>query len=241
MGTINLLKNGYQGKLGETVGQKWKNQMTVRTYQPTNNSKSEAQLDQRAHYKELITDASKLYSISRGWPKNAVNNMNPFNLFTSVLEQVNNTVDKTAPLKPISVFNKQGIWGRVAQDSRLAYGLIIYPSAILNDENIKKVRAVAFFEGIGNNPSASFNKEEEVGTLQEYTIQEGQDGIRPGKVWLLTEKRSIAINATPYYSLKIPFKGKVYYTTFCPNTDTFGTKQEIIMAPKGDEFPLYFN
>ena len=50
MAFINLLKNGYRGKLGETVGQKWKNELTLRTYQGTNNSKSEAQLTQRAAY-----------------------------------------------------------------------------------------------------------------------------------------------------------------------------------------------
>ena len=60
MAFINLLKNGYRGKLGETVGQKWKNELTLRTYQGTNNSKSEAQLTQRAAYKELISMSSKL-------------------------------------------------------------------------------------------------------------------------------------------------------------------------------------
>ena len=241
MGTINLLKNGYQGKLGETVGQKWKNQMTVRTYQPTNNSKSEAQLDQRAHYKELITDASRLYSLAWGWPKNAVKNMNSFNLFTSVLEQFNNTVDKRAPLKPISIFSKQGIWGSVAQNSMMGYGLIIYQSPILNEENIKKVRAVAFFGEAGDNPINKYQNEGQAGSLQPIIIPEGEAGVRPGKAWLFTEKSHYTFTLNPYYALKIPYKGKIYYTTLCPNVNSFDNQWEFQMTYDGDELPLYFN
>lgn len=83
MAFINLLHNGYQGKLGETVGQKWKNQRTVRTYNPTNNSKSEAQLKQRAIYKQNISEASIAYSTLIGVSKNTAKGMNIFNLFTS--------------------------------------------------------------------------------------------------------------------------------------------------------------
>ena len=83
MAFINLLHNGYQGKLGETVGQKWKNQRTVRTYNPTNNSKSEAQLKQRAIYKQNISEASIAYSTLIGVSKTAAKGMNIFNLFTS--------------------------------------------------------------------------------------------------------------------------------------------------------------
>lgn len=88
MGTINLLKNGYRGKLGETVGQKWKNQLTVRTYQSTNNSKSEAQLNQRAHYKTLIQESSRLYPSTFNIIVPKKKSMNKFNFFTSSIEAV---------------------------------------------------------------------------------------------------------------------------------------------------------
>lgn len=60
MGTINILKNGYRGKLGATVGQQWNGQLTLRTYLEHNNSKTEAQLKQRADFKKLI-EGSQLY------------------------------------------------------------------------------------------------------------------------------------------------------------------------------------
>ena len=88
MAFINLLHNGYQGKLGETVGQKWKNQRTVRTYNPHNNSKSEAQLDQRARYKDLITAASWAYPTRANFPKPKGKSMNEFNYYTRILQEV---------------------------------------------------------------------------------------------------------------------------------------------------------
>lgn len=88
MGFINLLKNGYRGKLGETVGQKWKNQLTVRTYQSTNNSKSEAQLDQRAHYKALIQEASKFWPSSYNLIVPKKKSMSKYNYFVSIYEKV---------------------------------------------------------------------------------------------------------------------------------------------------------
>lgn len=61
MGTINILKNGYRGKLGATVGQQWNGQLTLRTYLEHNNSKTEAQLKQRAAFKEGIHVAQTAY------------------------------------------------------------------------------------------------------------------------------------------------------------------------------------
>lgn len=84
MAFINLLKNGYRGKLGETVGQKWKNELTLRTYQGTNNSKSEAQLTQRAIYKAGISSASVVYNNLHNIEPVKVKNMNYFNYITSL-------------------------------------------------------------------------------------------------------------------------------------------------------------
>ena len=93
MAFINLLHNGYQGKLGETVGQKWKNQRTVRTYNPTNTSKSEAQLKQRAIYLENLSQASLAYSTLIGVNKNVAKGMNIFNLFTSQWSKTKGSMD----------------------------------------------------------------------------------------------------------------------------------------------------
>lgn len=43
MGVMNLLKAKYDGKVGQTVGAKWKNQATLRTYSKPSNPNTEAQ------------------------------------------------------------------------------------------------------------------------------------------------------------------------------------------------------
>lgn len=100
MGFINLLKNGYRGKLGETVGQKWKDQLTVRTYQGTNNSKSPAQLDQRAHYKTLIQEAAAHYPLLVTTEKYQVKGMNRFNLFTQFWDKSDGGLTPNYPKNP---------------------------------------------------------------------------------------------------------------------------------------------
>lgn len=90
MGFINLLKNGYRGKLGETVGQQWKNQLTVRTYQETNNSRSEAQLEQRGKYKGIITRASTFWPSALNIKAPKGKSMSDFNYYTSLIEDALN-------------------------------------------------------------------------------------------------------------------------------------------------------
>lgn len=93
MAFINLLHNGYQGKLGETVGQKWKNQRTVRTYNEHNNSKSEAQLEQRDNYRQIIKDASLAYPYNMGFDYVRTKGMNKFNAFTRFLWNLSQGID----------------------------------------------------------------------------------------------------------------------------------------------------
>lgn len=60
MGKINLLKNGYRGKVGQTVGQQWNGELTLRVHNEHNYSKSEAQLAQRADFFQQIKISSVL-------------------------------------------------------------------------------------------------------------------------------------------------------------------------------------
>lgn len=53
MGTLNLLKGAYTGKVGATVGSKWKNKSTVRTYSKPSNPDTPAQQLTRNGFKEL--------------------------------------------------------------------------------------------------------------------------------------------------------------------------------------------
>ena len=50
---MNLLKANYEGKVGKTVGAKWKNQSTLRTYTKPSNPNTEAQQTVRGGFKKI--------------------------------------------------------------------------------------------------------------------------------------------------------------------------------------------
>lgn len=55
MGKMNLLKANYSGKVGQTVGAKWKSESTLRTYSKPANPKTEAQMSVRGTFAALTT------------------------------------------------------------------------------------------------------------------------------------------------------------------------------------------
>ena len=55
MGVINLLKANYYGKVGQTVGAKWKNLSTLRTFTKPSNPKTEAQESVRNAFKSITS------------------------------------------------------------------------------------------------------------------------------------------------------------------------------------------
>ena len=55
MGQLNLLKGRYTGKVGETVGAKWKSKSTVRTYSAPANPSTQAQQLVRGAFKEMTS------------------------------------------------------------------------------------------------------------------------------------------------------------------------------------------
>ena len=52
---MNLLKANWEGKVGETVGAKWKNKKTIRTYTKPSNPNTQAQRTVRNAFKELTS------------------------------------------------------------------------------------------------------------------------------------------------------------------------------------------
>ena len=53
MGKMNLLKRKWDGKVGQTVGAKWKNKATIRTYSIPSNPNTMAQQSVRGAFKEM--------------------------------------------------------------------------------------------------------------------------------------------------------------------------------------------
>lgn len=61
MGKMNLLKANWEGKVGQTVGAKWKDKSTIRTYSKPSNPNTQAQQDVRGAFKD-ITSFTALFS-----------------------------------------------------------------------------------------------------------------------------------------------------------------------------------
>lgn len=55
MGKMNLLKASWEGKVGETVGAKWKNKKTIRTYTKPSNPNTQAQKTVRSAFKGMTS------------------------------------------------------------------------------------------------------------------------------------------------------------------------------------------
>lgn len=53
MGLLNLLKANYTGKVGQTVGAKWKDKSTVRTYSIPSNPRTDAQVSVRSGFTDI--------------------------------------------------------------------------------------------------------------------------------------------------------------------------------------------
>lgn len=53
MGVMNLLKANYEGKVGQTVGAKWKNKSTLRTYSKPANPDTQAQQEVRGVFSSM--------------------------------------------------------------------------------------------------------------------------------------------------------------------------------------------
>lgn len=55
MGKMNLLKGNWYGKVGQTVGAKWKNRSTIRTYTAPSNPNTQAQQTVRSGFKDVTS------------------------------------------------------------------------------------------------------------------------------------------------------------------------------------------
>lgn len=66
MAKQNFISGGYYGKLGDTVGQRWKNKRTIRTYVIPRNPRTEVQQANRARFANLVPFAQLGMSANKG-------------------------------------------------------------------------------------------------------------------------------------------------------------------------------
>lgn len=66
MAKQNFIGGGYYGKLGDTVGQRWKNKRTIRSYVIPKNPRTDVQQANRARFKNLVPFAQLGMSANKG-------------------------------------------------------------------------------------------------------------------------------------------------------------------------------
>lgn len=66
MAKQNFVSGGYYGKLGDTVGQRWKNKRTIRSYVIPRNPRTDVQQANRARFKNLVPFAQLGMSANKG-------------------------------------------------------------------------------------------------------------------------------------------------------------------------------
>lgn len=123
MGKLNLLKAKYDGKVGETVGAKWKNKSTIRTYSIPANPKTEAQVTVRTAFSELtkfialFADQIKYLTaldVSGMSVRNAIIKLNKSMIDSGTVTVANLAVSKGGLQKPQSVaFSKDSSSGAI--------------------------------------------------------------------------------------------------------------------------------
>ena len=120
MGELNLLKGAYTGKVGKTVGAKWKNLSTVRTFTKPANPKTEAQVSVRSAFKEIngfvarFADAIKYLSAwnTAGMSvRNAIVKANKDMIDTGTFDKETLQISKGGLAKPT---NLAGTWSSSA-------------------------------------------------------------------------------------------------------------------------------
>lgn len=116
MGELNLLKGAYTGKVGKTVGAKWKNISTVRTFTKPANPKTEAQVSVRSAFKDInsfvarFADAIKYLSAwnTAGMSvRNAIVKANKAMIDTGTFDKETLQISKGGLAKPT---NLAGTW-----------------------------------------------------------------------------------------------------------------------------------
>lgn len=120
MGELNLLKGAYTGKVGKTVGAKWKNLSTVRTYTKPANPKTEAQVSVRSAFKDInsfvarFADAIKYLSAwnTAGMSvRNAIVKANKAMVDTGIFDKDTLQISKGGLAKPTAL---AGTWSSSA-------------------------------------------------------------------------------------------------------------------------------
>ena len=87
MAKQNFLAGGYYGKLGATVGQRWRNKRTIRTYVKTPNPNTPAQRQNRGRFTLAIRNAQEAMVFNKGAPAWEIPDKTEFQYRTSTAKR----------------------------------------------------------------------------------------------------------------------------------------------------------
>jgi len=87
MAIQNFLSGGFYGKLGDVVGQRWRNKRTIRTHVIPFNPRTELQQSNRAMFALATKLAQEAYNINKGDPLWDTTNMGQFSLMVGTAKR----------------------------------------------------------------------------------------------------------------------------------------------------------
>lgn len=146
MGILNLLKANYTGKVGQTVGAKWKDKSTVRTYTKPSNPNTAAQKQTRKGFGDVSTfiatfaDQIKMYSsldVKGMSLRNAIMKINKEMIADGALDKATLLVNKGGLPIPTTVaaeyddvdkainFHFDEVTSPVFSDKAIAVGIVV--------------------------------------------------------------------------------------------------------------------
>ena len=181
MGKLNILKAAYYGKVGETVGAKWKNKNTVRVLTIPSNPNTMAQQNVRTGFKEiskfvaLFADQIKTMSAlnTRGMSvRNAIIKENKMMVSAGALDAANLVISKGGLPTP------QGANATASQTT----GEITVPVTKITGSNVTAKAKIVVVAVSQNKQQAWVN----VGNNQDgsITITTGVAGVNPFNVYI---------------------------------------------------------
>ena len=140
MGILNLLKANYTGKVGQTVGAKWKDKSTIRTYTKPSNPDTAAQKQTRKGFGEMSTFLSLFTEQIKGYSslntkgmsiRNAIMKANKDMIAAGTLTPINILINKGGLPTPSDV---EGTYSAVSNNVVITFDLPASP--VFSDKTI---------------------------------------------------------------------------------------------------------
>lgn len=203
MGKLNLLKAAYYGKVGETVGAKWKDKNTVRVLTKPSNPNTQAQQTVRTGFKEI----SQFVSLFSDQLKTvSALNTRGMSVRNAILKLNKDMISEGALTAGDLVISKGGlpVPGGTAPTATQADGTITVPIVAITGTNVT-AKAKVVIVAVSQSQSRAWVQVEDNATAS-ATIATGVAGTEPFDVYVyaLDYRGSAKVGSLSRYNNVVP-------------------------------------